>query len=44
MVTVTGLAILVLAGGVLAARRAPFLVAVLAAVATTALLRLAGVP
>ena len=33
----------VLAGAILAARRAPFLVAVLAAVVTTALLRLAGV-
>jgi len=32
----------VLAGGVLAARRAPFLVAVAAAVATTAMLRLLG--
>jgi branched-subunit amino acid transport protein len=34
----------VLVGGVLAARRAPFPVAVVAACATTALLRLAGVP
>jgi branched-subunit amino acid transport protein len=33
----------VLVGGVLAARRAPFLVAVIAAVVTTALLRLLGV-
>jgi branched-subunit amino acid transport protein len=33
----------VLAGGVLAARRAPFLVAVVVAVATTAALRLLGV-
>jgi branched-subunit amino acid transport protein len=33
----------VLAGGILAARRAPFPVVVLAAAATTALLRLAGV-
>jgi branched-subunit amino acid transport protein len=33
----------VLIGGVLAARRAPFLVAVVAAVVTTALLRLLGV-
>jgi branched-subunit amino acid transport protein len=33
----------VLVGGVLAARRAPFLVAVVAAVVTTALLRLLGV-
>ncbi len=33
----------VLVGGVLAARRAPFLVAVAAAVATTAVLRLLGV-
>jgi branched-subunit amino acid transport protein len=33
----------VLVGGVLAARRAPFLVAVIAAVATTATLRLLGV-
>jgi len=34
----------VLAGGVLAWRKAPFLVVVLAAAATTALLRLLGVP
>jgi hypothetical protein len=34
----------VLAGGVLAARRAPFPVVVVAACATTALLRLLGVP
>ncbi len=34
----------VLASGVLAARRAPFPVVVVAACATTALLRLAGVP
>ncbi|MGW0608839.1 AzlD domain-containing protein [Streptomyces sp. NPDC002644] len=34
----------VLVGGVLAWRRAPFLVVVLAAAGTTALLRLAGVP
>lgn len=34
----------VLVGGILAWRRAPFLVAVVAAAATTALLRLAGVP
>lgn len=34
----------VLAGGVLAARRAPFPAVVIAACATTALLRLAGVP
>lgn len=34
----------VLVGGVLAWRRAPFAVVVLAAAATTALLRLAGVP
>jgi branched chain amino acid efflux pump len=34
----------VLAAGVLAARRAPFPVVVVAACATTALLRLAGVP
>jgi branched chain amino acid efflux pump len=34
----------VLAGGVLAARRAPFPVVVIAACAATALLRLAGVP
>jgi branched-subunit amino acid transport protein len=34
----------VLAGGVLAVRRAPFIVAVAAAVATTAVLRLLGVP
>ena len=33
----------VLVGGVLAARRAPFLVAVIAAVATTAVLRVPGV-
>ena len=34
----------VLVGGVLAWRKAPFIVVVLAAAATTALLRLAGVP
>jgi branched-subunit amino acid transport protein len=34
----------VLAGGVLAVRRAPFPVVVIAAMATTALLRLCGVP
>jgi branched-subunit amino acid transport protein len=34
----------VLAGGLLAARRAPFPVVVIAACATTALLRLAGLP
>jgi branched-subunit amino acid transport protein len=34
----------VLTGGILAARRAPFPVVVIAAMATTALLRLCGVP
>jgi branched chain amino acid efflux pump len=34
----------VLAGGILAVRRAPFPVVVIAAMATTALLRLCGVP